>query len=141
MTFAEVAPLLTVRVPLKLRWAIGWIAIYALALQTVLGGIAPHPANAFDRSVPFDSGAIICLSSHGGDTGNIPGDEGPGSHAGTHCTLCVSPPPPLPAAQGGDGLVVGLTAPEPVVPQPLLVPPLSKIASRPGGPRAPPMIA
>jgi hypothetical protein len=131
----------TVRVPSKLRWAIGWIAIYALALQTILGGIAPHPANAFDRSLPFDSAVIICLNSHGGDTGNVPGDEGPGSHAGTHCTMCAPAPPPLPAAQGGDGLPVGLAGPEPVIPQPLFVPPLSKVASRPGGPRAPPMIA
>jgi hypothetical protein len=103
----------TVRVPSKLRWAIGWIAIYALALQTILGGIAPHPANAFDRSLPFDSAVIICLNSHGGDTGNVPGDEGPGSHAGTHCTMCAPAPPPLPAAQGGDGLPVGLAGPEP----------------------------
>jgi hypothetical protein len=141
MTVAEVAPLLTARPRLKLRWAIGWIGIYALALQTILGGVAPHPANAFDRSLPFDPAAIICLSSHGGDTGNIPGDEGPGSHGGTHCTPCAPPlPPPLLAAQGG-GLAVEFTASESVVPQPLLIPPLSKIASRPGGPRAPPMIA
>jgi hypothetical protein len=39
-----------------------------------------------------------------------------------------APPPPLPAAQGGNGLAVELTASEPVVPQPLLIPPLSKHA-------------
>jgi hypothetical protein len=133
--------LLTAHLRFKVRWAIGWIAIYALALQTILGGIAPHPAIALDRSLPFDPAAIICLTSHGGDTDNIPGDEGPGSHPGNHCTLCAPAPPPLPAAQCGDGVAVELTASEPVVPQPLLIPPFSKIASRPGGPRAPPMIA
>jgi hypothetical protein len=133
--------LLTAHLRFKLRWAIGWIAIYALALQTILGGIAPHSAIAFDRSLPFDPATIICLTSHAGDTGNIPGDEGPGSHAGTHCTLCAPTPPPVPAAQDGDGLAVEHTASEPVVPQLLSIPPFSKIASRPGGPRAPPMIA
>jgi hypothetical protein len=125
----------------KLRWAIGWIAVYALALQTILGGIAPHSAIAFDRSLPFDPTTIICLTSHGGNTGNVPGDEGPGSHAGNHCTLCAPASPPFPAAQGDDGLAVEFTALEPVLPPLLLIPPLSKIASRPGGPRAPPMIA
>jgi hypothetical protein len=133
--------LLTAHLRFKLRWAIGWVAIYALALQTILGGIAPHSATAFDRSLPFDPATIICLTSHGGNTGNIPGDEGPGSHAGTHCTLCAPASPPLPAAQGGDGLAVEHTASEPIVPQLLFIPPFSKIASRPGGPRAPPMIA
>jgi hypothetical protein len=133
--------LLTAHARFKLRGAIGWIAVYALALQTILGGIAPHSAIAFDRSLPFDPAAIICLTSHGGDTGNVPGDEGPGSHAGNHCTLCAPASPPLPAAQGSYGLAVKLTASDPVFPPLLLIPPLSKIASRPGGPRAPPMIA
>jgi hypothetical protein len=131
----------TAHLQFELRRAIAWIAIYALALQTILGSVAPHPAIAFDRSLPFDPASIICLTSHSGDTGNIPGDEAPGSHAGTHCALCAPSSPPLPSAQIGDGLAVELTASEPAVPQPLLIPPLSKIASRPGGPRAPPMIA
>ena len=133
--------MLTADLRFKLRWATGWIAIYALALQTILGGIAPHSAIAFDRSLPFDPAAIICLTSHVGDTGNIPSDEGPGSHAGNHCTLCAPASPPVPAAQGGDGLALELTTSEPVAPSLLRVPPFSKIASRPGRPRAPPMIA
>jgi hypothetical protein len=141
MTAAEAAPLLTAHLRFKLRWAIGWIAIYALALQTILSGIVPHSAIASDQSLRFDLTAIICLTSHGGDTGSIPGDEGPAPHAGNHCTLCASASPPLPAAQGGNGLAVELTASEPVLPPLLLIPPLAKIASRPGGPRAPPMIA
>jgi len=141
MTAAEAAPLLTAHLRFNLRRAIGWIAIYALALQTILGGVAPHSAIASDQSLPFDPAAIICLTSHGGDTGNIPGDEGPGSHAGNHCTLCAPASPPLPAAQGGDWRAVEVTASEPVVPRLLRIPPLSKIASHPGGPRAPPMIA
>jgi hypothetical protein len=141
MTSVEAAPLLTARLRFRLRWAIGWIAIYALALQTILGGIAPQSAITFDRSLPFDPTAIICLTSHAGDTGNIPGDEGPGSHAGNHCTLCAPASPPLPAAPGGSELAVEFAASEPVLPPLLLIPPLSKIASGPGGPRAPPMIA
>lgn len=141
MTAAEAVPLLTVRVPSKLRWAIGWIAVYALALQTILSGIVPHSAIASDQSLRFDPTAIICLTSHGGDTGSIPGDEGPAPHAGNHCTLCASASPPLPAAQGGDWRAVERTGSERVVPRLLLIPPFSKIASRPGGPRAPPMVA
>jgi hypothetical protein len=138
MKSAVVAPL-TVHVLLKLWRAIGWIAAYALALQTILGGVAPHLAIASD---PFDL-AAICLNSHGGSfgtAGDIPDNPGTGSQAGGHCTLCGSPPPPLVAPQTGSRVAIYVTAAE-VITHPPLVPPFSKVASRPGGPRAPPMIA
>jgi len=131
---------LTTNLPPKLRRAIGLIAVYALALQTILGGVAPRLVAAFDPAVPFDL-AAICLSSHsGGAAGDIPGGSGNGSQAGDHCTICTSSAPPLLIPPEGIRVTVDVPASEPTAPtQP--VPPLSKAPSRPGGARAPPTIA
>jgi hypothetical protein len=138
MNSAEVAQL-TTHGRLKVRRAIGWIAAYALALQTILGGIAPRLAIG---SAAFDL-AAICLNSHGGSVGtggDIPDNPGTGSQAGGHCALCGSPPPPLVAPQTGSRVAIYVTAAEVILPPPP-VPPFTKVASRPGGPRAPPMTA
>ncbi len=124
---------------IKVRRAIGWIAAYAVALQTILGGIAPHLAIAADA---FGL-AAICVSSHNGGVGtagDVPDDPGTGSQAGGHCAMCVSSPPLVVPPTGNRVAIFYVTAAEVFLPTPL-VPPFSKVASRPGGPRAPPMIA
>jgi hypothetical protein len=85
----EVAPLLTTHLRIKLRQAIGWIAVYALALQTILGSVAPHSTISFD-TLPFDPAAIICLSSHGGNAGDVPGRDRDTARATVGQGLAVS---------------------------------------------------
>lgn len=123
---------------IKVQRAIAGIAAYALALQTILGGIALHFATAIDPALALDP-AAICLSSHSGGTpGDVPGNHGSGQ-AGDHCAMCVSSPPPLVAPQNGGRIAIFVAASEVIV-LPPPVPPVSKVASRPGSPRAPPMI-
>jgi hypothetical protein len=125
-----------------MRRAIGWIAAYALVLQTILGSVAPHLAAAVDPALPFDL-AAICLSSHGGGVGpagDIPGGSGSGSQAGDHCAMCTSSAPPLLAPPDGIRIAIVVTASERVAPAPP-VPPFSKEVPRPGGARAPPTMA
>jgi hypothetical protein len=69
-----------------------WVAIYAVAMHTLLTGIAPAFAVAQDSVDPF---SVICL--HDGGTGSpasLPSGLVPG-HACEHCNLCsaVAPPP------------------------------------------------
>jgi hypothetical protein len=138
MKSAEVVQL-TTHGRLKVRRAIGWIAAYAIALQTILGGIAPHLAIAADA---FDL-AAICLSSHGGGVGtagHVPDNPSTGSQAGGHCAMCASPPPFVAPPTGNRVAIFYVTTAEVILLAPP-VPPFSKVASRPGGPRAPPMIA
>jgi hypothetical protein len=127
----------------KLRWAIGWIAIYSLALQTILGSVAPRlvPA-AFDPTLPLDL-AAICLSSHGGAVGlpgDIPDGSGNGSQVGDHCAMCTCSAPPLLAPPESIRIAFLVSASELIAPSPQ-VPSYSKAASHPGGARAPPMFA
>ena len=80
--------MLIANLPTELRRAIGLVAAYVLALQTILGSVAPRLAVAFDTTLPFDL-AAICLSSHGAGVGpaaDIPGGSGNGSQAGR--SLC-----------------------------------------------------
>ena len=97
--------MLIANLPTELRRAIGLVAAYVLALQTILGSVAPRLAVAFDTTLPFDL-AAICLSSHGAGVGpaaDIPGGSGNGSQAGDHCALCISSAPPLgPAGEHSD---------------------------------------
>ncbi|MGA3311009.1 MAG: DUF2946 family protein [Xanthobacteraceae bacterium] len=72
----------------KWRQAIGWIAAYALALQTIVGGIGL--IQTVSSAAAFDPFAIIC--SHNGTPDQIPGDAGHGSHTG-HCGCCLGAPP------------------------------------------------
>ena len=132
----------TTNLALKLRRAIGWIAIYALALQSILGGVS-HPAFALDRASGFDPAAIICLTSHDGrtgrnigqETGQVPGNED--SHPCGPCALCA-PPPSLVGSQVITILAIDRIASQPsAVWQPVI--PFSRITLPPGGPRAPPM--
>jgi hypothetical protein len=138
--------------PLKLRLAIGWIAIYALALQSILGATASHPAFALDRASGFDP-AVICLASHDGsagqdtgrdagqstgpNTGQRPGDEA--SHRCGPCALCA-PPPSLAGPQAVTALAIDRIAAQPGTVWRPVVSAFSRIALPPGGPRAPPLI-
>jgi len=75
----------------KWRRAIGWIAAYALALQTLVGsfGLIQTAASA----AAFDSLAIICLNSnHGGAGDQTPGDRGHGGHLGCDCGCFLGSP-------------------------------------------------
>jgi len=134
--------LLTANLPPRLRRTIGLIAAYVLALQTILGSVAPRLTVAFDEGLPFDL-AAICLSSHGAGVGpasDIPGGSGNGSQAGDHCAMCVSTAPPLLAPPEGIRIAIDFATSEPITPT-LPVLPLSNAASRQGGARAPPTMA
>jgi hypothetical protein len=126
----------------KMRRAIGFIAAYALALQTILGSVAPRLAVAFDPTLPLDL-AAICLSSHGsaaGLQGDIPDGSGNGSHVGDHCAMCTCSAPPLLAPPDSVRFAILVSASELIAPPPY-VPSYAKAAAHPGGARAPPMIA
>jgi len=74
------------------RQVLSWVAIYAVAMHTLLTGIGPALATAQDGVDPF---SVICL--HDGGTGaptSLPSGLAPG-HACEHCNLCsaVAPPP------------------------------------------------
>ena len=128
--------------PTKLRRAIGLIAAYVLALQTILGSVAPRLTVAFDATLPFDL-AAICLNSHGAGVGpaaDFPGGSGNGSEAGDHCTLCISSAPPLLAPPEGIRIAIEFAISEPITPASPVLPP-SNAVSRQGGARAPPMTA
>jgi hypothetical protein len=138
--------LLSAHLPLKLRRAIGWIAIYALALQSILGGGASHAAFTLDRTGGFDPPAIICLTSHDGqdagqstgqNTGQVPGNEA--SHPCGPCALCA-PPPSLAGSQVVTPLAIDRVALQPSVAWRPVVSSFTRIALPSGGPRAPPMI-
>ena len=71
----------------RIRAAIGLIAAYAIALQTLFAAFAPLPANA--QGVDF--GQAICFGS--GNAGTPAGDDNgvPAPASGKyHCVLCVS---------------------------------------------------
>ncbi len=72
-----------------------WVAIYAVAMHTLLTGVAPAFAAAQDSVDPF---SVICLHDAGAaaPTGQQPSGLVPG-HACEHCNLCsAAAPPPAP---------------------------------------------
>jgi hypothetical protein len=79
-------------VPTRWRRAIGWIAAYALALQTIAGGIDLVQSAA----ASFDPTAIIC-HGHGADSAaDLPGTTGNGPLC-DRCGCCLTAPPVLAA--------------------------------------------
>jgi hypothetical protein len=79
-------------VPTRWRRAIGWIAAYALALQTIAGGIDLIQSAA----ASFDPTAIIC-HGHGADSAaDLPGTSGSGPMC-DRCGCCLAAPPVLAA--------------------------------------------
>jgi hypothetical protein len=134
--------LITANLPPKLRRAIGLIAAYALALQTILGSVAPRLSVSFDAALPSDL-AAICLSSHGvgvAPAADIPGGSGNGSQAGDHCAICISSGPPLLAPPESIRIAINFATSDPITPTLPVLPP-STAASRQGGARAPPAMA
>ena len=71
----------------RMRAAVGLIAAYAIALQTLFAAFAPLPANA--SGADFGQLAVICFGSGGSTT---PSDDGgvPQHSAQYHCVLCGS---------------------------------------------------
>ncbi len=75
----------------KCRRAIGWVAAYALALQTLVGSFGLIATTA--SAAAFDPLAIICLNSnHGGAGGQTPGDRGHGSRPCCDCGCFLGSP-------------------------------------------------
>jgi hypothetical protein len=143
MSSVEVPALSIANLPTKLRRAIGLIAAYVLALQTILGSVAPRLTVAFDGALPFDV-AAICLSSHGAGVGpaaDIPGGSRDGSQAGDHCSLCISSGPPLLAPPKSIRIAIDFAISEPITPAAPDHLPSSNAVSRQGGARAPPTTA
>ncbi len=72
-----------------------WVAIYAVAMHTLLTGVAPAFAAAQDNVDPF---SVICL--HDGGSGSPAGKQPSGlmpGHACEHCNLCsAAGAPPAP---------------------------------------------
>jgi Protein of unknown function (DUF2946) len=85
-----------------LRTAVGWIAAYALVLQTTLAAFAANPVASLDPALAFDPVAIICLNSSSSSAdAMLPDRSGGGghpSHVSDHCGLCAVSGPVLAAA-------------------------------------------
>ena len=116
------------------RQVLSWVAIYAVAMHTLLTGIGPAFAAAQGRVDPF---AVICLHDAGAApaAGQQPAGLAPG-HTCEHCNLCsATAPPPAP------GLVlIGRLAPTRLLQMlpPVSAAPSSGIAFRPNLARGPP---
>ncbi|MET0279200.1 MAG: DUF2946 family protein [Pseudorhodoplanes sp.] len=118
----------------RIRAAIGLIAAYAIALQTLFAAFAPMPANA----AGIDFGQVICFGS--GNASAPAGDDGaPAPASGKlHCVLCVASgtaailPEPLacPLAQAAKRLDIAPAKAEIF---------LAPLAARSGPARAPPL--
>jgi hypothetical protein len=120
---------------IRLRRAIGLIAAYAIALQTILAGLALLGSVAL-----ADDGAVICHGAVVDDTSPAPGD-GRSGHRGQvgHCALCAISPPVVPLPADVARPVVH-PAPVAVIRRvPLALP--HDIHDRPGKPRDPPTSA
>ncbi len=73
----------------KWRQAIGLIAAYAFALQTIVSGIGL--IQTVSSAAAFDPFAIVC--AHNGAADQIPGDAGHDSDTCYHCGYCLGAPP------------------------------------------------
>ncbi len=74
------------------RQVLTWVAIYAVAMHTLLTGVAPTFAAAQDSVDPF---SVICL--HDADAGSPASQQPSGpvpGHACEHCNLCSASAPP-----------------------------------------------
>lgn len=87
----------------KCRRAIGWIAAYALALQTLVGSFGLIQTTA--SAAAFDPLAVICHNGgHSGAGDQTPGSGGQGHHPACDCGCFLGSPafvePPDPASLG-----------------------------------------
>jgi hypothetical protein len=86
---------------LGIRRAVGWVAIYAVALHAILIGFVPIAANG----TSVDPFSVICHSATGTPGDEAPAKPGPG-HACEHCNLCSAvalPPAPDTVLTGSMG--------------------------------------
>ena len=75
----------------KWRRAIGWIAAYALALQTLVGSFGLIATT--ESAAAFDPLAIICLNSnHAGAGDQTPSDRGHDRHSCCDCGCFLGSP-------------------------------------------------
>ena len=120
---------------MQLRRGVTWLAIYAVAMHTLLTGIGPAFASAQDSVDPF---SVLCLHDAGAASlddrqpaGLVPG------HTSEHCNFCgVAAPPPAP-----DIVLIGnlmLTRLQKVLP-PVSMAPSTGVAFRPNLARGPPL--
>jgi len=87
----------------KSRRAIGWIAAYAFALQTIVGSLGLIQTTA--SAAAFDPLAVICHNGgHSGTGDPTPGSGGQGQHPACDCGCFLGSPafvePPDPASLG-----------------------------------------
>lgn len=127
----------------RLRQAIGWIAAYALVLQTTLAAFALPPLATTDPSLAFDPAAIICVTADGvahAVPPDEPGGSGHTSHLGGHCGLCAVSAPVLAELIATE---IDQLAPARSYTAPPAADQVASLASipLPGRPRAPPAIA
>jgi hypothetical protein len=113
---------------------LSWVAIYAVAMHTLLTGITPAFAAAQDNADPF---SVICL--HDADAGSPAGQQPSGmvpGHACEHCNLCSAAPPPAP-----DLVVFGNLVPARLVAilRPASTAPSASFEHRPNFARGPPL--
>jgi len=80
------------RMRTKWRRAIGWIAAYALALQTIAGGI--DLAQSAAGGAGLDTTAVICHGDGAVSAPDIPGSTGDHQPCG-HCGCCLGAPSAL----------------------------------------------
>ena len=117
------------------RQMLSWVAIYAVAMHTLLSGVAPAFAVAQDSVDPF---SVICLhdAGAGSPAGQQPSGLVPG-HACEHCNLCsAAAPPPAP-----DLVVFGHLLPARLlqVLRPVSTAPSAGVEFRPNLARGPPL--
>jgi hypothetical protein len=115
------------------RQVLSWVAIYAVAIHTLLTGIGPAFAAAQDGIDPF---SVICLHDAGTGSTSQPSGLVPG-HAGEHCNFCgVAAPPPAP-----DVMLIGALMPTRLqkVLRPVSAAPGIGVAFRPNLARGPPL--
>jgi hypothetical protein len=120
---------------LGMRQVLTWVAIYAVAMHTLLTGVAPAFAAAQDSVDPF---SVICLHDAGAapPVGQQPSGLVPG-HACEHCNLCsaAAPPPALDLVVFGNLLPARLLQ----VLRPASTAPSTGVAFRPNLARGPPL--
>ncbi len=115
------------------KQVLSWVAIYAVAMHTLLTGIGPAFAAAQDSIDPL---AVICLHDAGAGSTSLPSGLVPG-HACEHCNLCsAATPPPAPSI-----VLIGTLMPTRLlqVLHPLSAAPVTGVTFRPNLARGPPL--
>ena len=122
-----------------MRWwnkrMLSWVAIGAIAIHTMLAGLTP--ALSAGNSPVFDPLAVTCLHQEAaGDSSPALPDAAP-QHACDHCMLCAAGALAAPLVTAS-----AILSPVSLEWTPALIEPATtaSITSRPGLPRAPPIV-